>query len=159
MFHYYLKNGLFAIAGILFAALVLAIFLWWPEPFLLQHLVRPPQGVNLSSWLDDFQRFHILLLSAPLFVAFLWHLFALINSGRESDDRLLWVIAVAVVGVAAVALTIFFMPRASAGTFWVYFFAVVNAIGAFWLATVLWTPAAHKYDPPGAYFFRRKLRL
>lgn len=159
MFHYYLKNGLFAIIGILFAGLVLIFLLWLPEPWLLGYLVRPTQGIGLPQWLEEFQRFHGLLLPAVLLLALLWHLFALITSGRAGDDRLLWAIGAAIVGLLALAMAVFFMPPTEAGTFWCYFFAVANGVGAFWLATVLWTPAAHKYDPPGAHSLRGMTRL
>jgi len=159
MVHYYFRNSLLAIGGILFAALLMTFLLWKPEPWLLGFLVRPPQGRDIASWLAEFQRFHELLLPVPLLVAILWHLFALVNSGREGDDRLLWLIAAAVVGLAAVAMALTLLPPAEAGAFWGFLLSVANAVGAFWLATVLWTPAAHKYDPPGSSSLRGMTKL
>ncbi|HEY7617885.1 MAG TPA: hypothetical protein VH744_13850 [Terriglobales bacterium] len=156
MIRFYGKNAFVAFVGVVFAALVTYVAIT-PEELLLRGLVRPLGQTDVTVWSASFVEAQHLIIPVALVLAMAWHIYALLNSGREGDDRILWLVVGALGMLASLVIGFWEVDPAQSGRFWALILSVVNALGAFWLATFFFTPAPHKYDPWGASSTRTKV--
>jgi hypothetical protein len=155
MTHFYLRNAGMALVGV-FACTLAVYLLTVGEELLLRGLVRPPGEMDILEWTNSFLRAQSLLIPLALVLAIAWHAYALFNSGRQGDDQILWIVVGALGVATALVIGHWQVGAAQSGRFWALLFGVLNGALAYWLATALWTPAPHKYDPWGAWSLRTR---
>jgi len=158
---YYVKNGLVALGGILLSALAVGLLVSFVQVLALEKLplilpLSTVREISLQDWTRVFAGCQGWVILCSLLLALAWHVYALVNSGREGDDRVLWVI-LAVVGIAAAFFLAYqLLLPASKGRVLAIGLTLFNGALAYWLATAPFTPPTHKYDPYLAAALRRK---
>jgi len=158
MWRYYVKNLVIAAVGVAVASLVVW-FLIEAESSILNNypLVVPGSGMSLNFWVDDFSTgaFYGLVISATL--AALWASGTLMDAGMGGSWTAWYVILWIVCAVPAGLILRLVIPILLSGEIYPALFLVLNNIVLFWIATVVTTPATHRYDPPASIILRRLL--
>jgi len=150
------KLGLMIVVVSFFYFFVLNIF---EVPILLERFIFTGAGVVLQNWIKSFQFWGGIGIAAAFLASILWYLlaqwvFPVNNPSSDANRRGLWFL-LGLIPLLAVVPAFVFTQQVQAGTWLAYLLYVVNPLLCYYVATVLFSPSAHKYAPLGARVLRR----
>jgi len=123
--------------------------------------VVPYEGEDIARWEQAYGSALGVVTLIALFLALLWHLWALLFVGRRRGWRLCWLLgdALALVLAGVYLGVLGGLPSAQSGLGLAL--ALGLALGAivYWVATVVGTPSPNKYQPWLALSIRGRLGL
>jgi hypothetical protein len=119
--------------------------------------VVPPDGQDLSDWLDGFRAAEFTWVLYPAIgCALVWDLLSVALPSYRGDQRVLWLLLWIVSAAAAILCISFGTPREQNGVgIWAPVFTIINGVVIFWLATAPFSTVTHKFAPFGSMAVRR----
>lgn len=140
------------VIGIAFGVAVRYLFSPW-----LTDLVVPASG-PIERWIAGFEELATGLVIASTILAILWYALAAwvfrVEAWRGGYKRFVWALLLGV-GAAAALFVGFITPPFERGGPSIYAAYLVLGVALYYLATLLFSPANHKYAPLGASTLRR----
>jgi hypothetical protein len=120
----------------------------------------PPQIVGdttIEQWKADFQIWALGLVVVAGMTIVLWYVLAQrffkIEKPQSTEKRWIWILFFLLPIISVIVAGVFFAGRAESR--FVLPFFVLNGVGPYYLATLLFSPSSFKYIPWGASRIRR----
>ncbi len=173
---YYAKSVSLIILGIVAGFYAGRLLLILESESLRTYLLVVPRDPEVTldpTWIESFEALALFGIEIQLGAVLAWHLAAMASSGRETSLKYVWMmvwltlgllwpitwLTGVAAGLASVRLGIGFFGslEMEQGMSWATIFYLVNVVAVYWVATLWFTPASHKYDPVGAIRFRGPL--
>ncbi len=156
-----MQQHIICIFGILFFIVLFVFLAFVVEPFLLENY-DPPDLSNTTleteEWIANFQVWALVCVATAGVACFLWYglgqgVFKT-KTHRAYGKRGWWGILF-ILPAAAICVSIFFIEKADSSLWSTYLCFILNGLGLYYFATVLFSPVAVKYTPILAKQFRR----
>lgn len=145
------------LVGINFVAVFFYFVLVELEEKIIAALVIPQINMTLEEWIADFRQLALIGIGAAWVTSIIWYVMTQlgfkVNRIKSTTARHVWFLLF-LFPVIAVVISILLTPQSQEGDWVPKVFHLVNGIFSYYLATVLFSPSAFKYTPPGAKFFR-----
>lgn len=120
-------------------------------------LVTPHTDVSLEAWIADFRKLALIGIGTAWATSIIWYMIAQwgfkVNTTKGTTARHVWFLLF-LFPVVAVVISILLTPQVRVGNWVPIVFHLINGILSYYLATVLFSPSAFKFTPPGAKLFR-----
>lgn len=150
----------------LFGMTVIALFFYFlltviEAQYLLPQNIIPVAGVRLDQWMGSFRSWGGVGILMSWVASILWYVVAQwvfrVNNFSDTGKRGVWGLF-SLIPLAAVVAAFIFTREAQAGMMFAYVLYFANALLCYYLSTVYFSPASHKYVPPLASSLRPLLR-
>jgi hypothetical protein len=122
-------------------------------------VVTPTGGGTVDDWIQSFTSASMIACLIIAILALIWHLAALLTSGRNGDKRWLWTLLWLGCGIIPTVLFAVWLPAAERGRALAVLIGGFAGLLSFWLGTLWTAPATHKYAPVGRLWIRSAFNI